>query len=68
MANYSYKELASCVKQSIVDDFEERYGRECDWDPNYDGDLHTLSVMTINELEQEIIDLRVELEQARRGG
>ena len=42
MAHYSYKDVVYDIPQEYFERFEKLYGRECDNDPNYDGDYWTL--------------------------
>lgn len=52
MAYYTYKGVCHRIPQEYYDKFEEKYGRECDDDPNYNGDLWTLVSMWIDDLEE----------------
>lgn len=75
MACYTYKEVCYNIPSHIEEAFEEKFGCEPDGDPNYNGDCWTLTAMWIEEMEgeiddlnQQILDLKLELEEARRNG
>ena len=54
MAYYTYKSVCHDIPSHIEEKFEERYGREPDGDPNYNGDCWTLVSMWIEELENDL--------------
>ena len=52
MAHYSYKDVVYDIPQEYFERFEKLYGRECDKDPNYDGDYWTLVSWWIDDLQE----------------
>lgn len=65
MAHYSYKDVVYDIPQEYFERFERLYGRECDNDPNYDGDYWTLVSWWIDDLQSENSSLKGEIYQLR---
>lgn len=61
MPAYSYKEVCYYqLPKEYVDKFEERHGREFDYDANYDGDYWIVVSDYIDDLQKEIEQLKKE--------
>ena len=65
MAHYSYKDVVYHIPQEYFERFEKLYGRECDNDPNYDGDYWTLVSWWIDDLQAQNSSLKDEMYQLR---
>ena len=53
------------IPQEYFERFEKLYGRECDNDPNHDGDYWTLVSWWIDDLQEENSSLKDEMYQLR---
>ena len=65
MAHYSYKDVVYDIPQEYFERFEKLYGRECDKDPNYNGDYWTLVSWWIDDLQAQNSSLKDEMYQLR---
>lgn len=58
MAYYTYKEVRDLIpddfSKKYIAMFEESYGREYNYDSNYDGDMWSLTAAYIESLQNEI--------------
>ena len=66
MAHYSYKDVCSGIPAHIEEKFTEEHGCEPDGNPNYDGDYWVLTGMWIDELQEEIENLKSQLSEIKR--
>lgn len=58
MAHYTYKDVCYDVPKKYIEGFEEKYGREFDSDPNYDGDYWIVVGDWIDDMQKEIAELK----------
>ena len=55
MAAYTYKDVY--LPEGIIEEWEEINEVECDYDPNYNGDLWSVTAMYIDKLIGRIEEL-----------
>lgn len=58
MGHYTYKDARELLPEGYVEAFEAKYKREYDWDGNYDGDQWIAVADYIEELQEEIKQLK----------
>jgi len=61
MASYSYKDLCYSIPENYAKGFEEKYGREFDCDANYNGDYWVIASDYVDDLLQEINQLKAKI-------
>lgn len=66
MGCYAYKDVCYRIPDKYIDGFKEKYGVEFDGDCNYDGDYWVVTADYIDDLLEEIKELKFRLEELEK--